>query len=166
MGKVTKDNDLTLRAKVFSTDELGGIATGLNKTLSTFSDAITEMKNSSVSFVVSAQQSSVILNGNVDHLQQQPDETAQVATAIEEMSSTVQEVSRNVNEAVSSTHQVNTKAIESQTVVGNSLETINNLASEVSDIGSLISGLHSTTSNISNVIDVIKVLLIKLTYLP
>jgi methyl-accepting chemotaxis protein len=156
MDKVTKNNDLTVRSKVFSTDELGGIATGLNKTLSTFSDAITEIKTSSVSLVASAQQSSVILNSNVDNLQQQRDETAQVATAIEEMSATVQEVSRNANEAMSSTHQVNSKAIESQTVVGNSLETINNLASEVSDIGSLISGLHSTTSNISNVIDVIK----------
>jgi methyl-accepting chemotaxis protein len=156
MDKVTENNNLTVKARVFSTDELGGIAKGLNKTLSTFSDAITEIKTSSISLVTSAQESSIILNNNVASLLQQRDETAQVATAIEEMSATVQEVSRNANEAMLSTHQVNTKAIESQTVVGNSLETINNLASEVSDIGSLISGLHSTTSNISNVIDVIK----------
>lgn len=156
MGKVTENNDLTVQADVFSTDELGNIAKGLNKTLSTFSHAITEIKNSSISLAASAQQSSVIVNNNVDSLQQQRDETAQVATAIEEMSATVQEVSRNTNEAMSSTHQVNTKAIESQTVVGNSLEAINNLASEVSEIGILISGLHSTTSTISNVIGVIK----------
>ncbi|WP_114326784.1 methyl-accepting chemotaxis protein [Candidatus Colwellia aromaticivorans] len=156
MEKVTENNDLTVQSKVFSTDELGSVAKGLNKTLSTFSHAITEIKDSSISLATSAQQSSVILNENVGSLLQQRDETAQVATAIEEMSATVQEVSRNTNEAMSSTHQVNTKAIESQTVVGNSLEAINNLASEVSEIGSLISGLHSTTSNISNVIDVIK----------
>jgi methyl-accepting chemotaxis protein len=156
MDKVTKNNDLSVQARVFSTDELGNIAKGLNKTLSTFSHAITEINTSSVSLVISAQESSIILNNNVESLLQQRDETAQVATAIEEMSATVQEVSRNANEAMSSTHQVNTKAIESQTVVGNSLETINNLASEVSEIGSLISGLHSTTANISNVIDVIK----------
>ena len=156
MEKVTGENDLSIQAGVFSTDELGNIAKGLNKTLSTFSNAITEIKSSSVSLAASAQQSSVIVNNNVNSLQQQRDETAQVATAIEEMSATVQEVSRNANEAMSSTHQVNTQAIESQTVVGNSLEAINNLASEVSEIGLLISGLHSTTSNISNVIDVIK----------
>lgn len=156
MDKVTENNDLTVQAGVFSTDELGSIAKGLNKTLSTFSNAITEIKSSSISLAASAQQSSVIVNNNVDSLQQQRDETAQVATAIEEMSATVQEVSRNANEAMSSTHQVNTQAIESQTVVGNSLEAINNLATEVSEIGTLISGLHSTTSNISNVIDVIK----------
>lgn len=156
MEKVTEENDLSIQAGVFSTDELGNIAKGLNKTLSTFSNAITEIKSSSVSLAASAQQSSVIVNNNVKSLQQQRDETAQVATAIEEMSATVQEVSRNANEAMSSTHQVNTQAIESQTVVGNSLEAINNLASEVSEIGLLISGLHSTTSNISNVIDVIK----------
>jgi len=156
MEKVTENNDLTVQAGVFSTDELGNIAKGLNKTLSTFSHAITEIKSSSISLAASAQQSSVIVNNNVDSLQLQRDETAQVATAIEEMSATVQEVSRNANEAMSSTHQVNTQAIESQTVVGNSLEAINNLATEVSEIGTLISGLHSTTSNISNVIDVIK----------
>lgn len=156
MEKVTENNDLSAQAGVFGTDELGNIAKGLNKTLSTFSNAITEIKNSSVSLAASAQQSSVIVNNNVASLQQQRDETAQVATAVEEMSATVQEVSRNANEAMSSTHQVNTKAIESQTVVGDSLEAINNLASEVSEIGSLISGLHSTTSNISNVIGVIK----------
>ena len=156
MEKVTENNDLSIQAGVFSTDELGNIAKGLNKTLSTFSHAITEIKNSSVSLAASAQQSSIIVNNNVDSLQQQRDETAQVATAIEEMSATVQEVSRNANEAMSSTHQVNSQAIESQTVVGNSLEAINNLATEVSEIGVLISGLHTTTSNISNVIDVIK----------
>ncbi|MFT5852729.1 MAG: methyl-accepting chemotaxis protein [Colwellia sp.] len=156
MEKVTENNDLTVQARAFSTDELGNIAKGLNKTLNTFSHAIIEIKNSSVSLATSAQESSIILNNNVNSLQQQRDETAQVATAIEEMSATVQEVSRNTNEAMSSTHQVNIKAIESQTVVGNSLEAINNLASEVSEIGLLISGLHATTSNISNVIDVIK----------
>ena len=156
MEKVTEHNDLSIKAGVFSTDELGHIAKGLNKTLSTFSDAITEIRNNSVSLAESAEQSFVVVNNNVESLQHQRDETAQVATAIEEMSATVQEVSRNANEAMSSTHKVNTQAIESQTVVGNSLETINNLASEVSEIGSLISGLHSTTSNISNVIDVIK----------
>lgn len=156
MEKVNENNDLSINTGVFSTDELGNIAKGLNKTLNTFSHAITEIKESSVSLAASAQQSAVTVNNNVDSLLQQRDETAQVATAIEEMSATVQEVSRNANEAMSSTHQVNTKAIESQTVVGNSLEAINNLASEVSEIGKLIAGLHSTTSNISNVIDVIK----------
>ena len=156
MEKVTENNDLTIQARVFGTDELGNIAKGLNKTLNTFSHAITEIKNNSVSLAASAQQSSIIVNNNVTSLQQQRDETAQIATAIEEMSATVQEVSRNANQAMSSTHQVNAKAIESQTVVGNSLAAINSLASEVSEIGSVISGLHSTTTNISNVIGVIK----------
>ena len=156
MEKVNQNNDLSVQAEVYSTDELGDIAKGLNETLSTFSNAITEIKESSVSLASSAQESSHIVNNNVESLQQQRDETAQVATAIEEMSATVQEVSRNANNAMTSTHKVNTEAIESQTVVGNSLEAINKLASEVSEIGSLIAGLHTTTSNISNVIDVIK----------
>ena len=156
MDVVAKDNNLSIQAKVFSNDELGDIAKGLNKTLITFSQAITEIKDSSVSLVTSALQSLETVNTNVDSLQQQRSEVAQVATAIEEMSTAVHAVSKNAHDAMSSTHQVNQQAIESQTVVGHSFETINDLVSEVSDIGSLISNLHSTTSNISNVIDVIK----------
>ncbi len=156
MGKINENHDLTAIAKELSSDELGSIAKGLNKTLSTFSQAVNDIKNSSISLSTSAQQSSTIIYSNVESLQQQRDETTQVATAIEEMSATVQEVSRNANEAMTSTHEVNNKAIESQTVVGNSLVTINDLATEVTEIGAVISGLHATSTNISNVIDVIK----------
>ncbi|WP_440877571.1 methyl-accepting chemotaxis protein [Thalassotalea sp. PLHSN55] len=156
MDKVTQDHNLTIQAQVFSQDELGEVAVNLNKTLTTFSLAIAEINNSSNSLAASAEQSSIAINSSVESLLQQRDETAQVATAIEEMSSTVQEVSRHANEAMSSTHQVNDRAIESQTIVGNSLATINNLATEVTEIGALISGLHSTSAAITNVIDVIK----------
>ncbi|MCP4322010.1 MAG: methyl-accepting chemotaxis protein [Alteromonadales bacterium] len=156
MEKVSTTNDLTAQSNVFGSDELGELAKGLNKTLNTFSQAIIEIKDNSSSLTASAEHSSAIVNANVDSLQQQRSETTQIATAIEEMSATVQEVSRNSNDAMSSTHEVNNKAIESQTVVDNSLQTINELVKDVSEIGSLISGLHTTASNISNVIDVIK----------
>ncbi|MCP4987758.1 MAG: methyl-accepting chemotaxis protein, partial [Colwellia sp.] len=148
MEKVSTTNDLTAQSNVFGSDELGELAKGLNKTLNTFSQAIIEIKNNSTSLVASAQQSSATVNANVYSLQQQKDETTQIATAIEEMSATVQEVSRNSNEAMSSTHDVNNQAIDSQTVVDKSLQTINELVKEVSEIGTLISGLHSTASNI------------------
>ena len=156
MEKVSMNNDLTAQSAVFGSDELGDLATGLNKTLSTFSQAIVEIKDNSSSLAASAQQSSNVVDANVNSLQQQRDETTQIATAIEEMSATVQEVSRNSNEAMSSTHHVNNQAIDSQTAVDNSLQTINELVKEVTKIGEMIFGLHTTASNISNVIDVIK----------
>lgn len=156
MEIVARDNNLSIQTKVLSNDELGDIAKGLNKTLMTFSSAIVDIKESSISLAKSALQSSETVDTNVENLQQQRDEIVQVATAMEEMSTTVQLVSKNASDAMSSTHQVNKEAIESQTVVADSLHTIHNLASEVSDVGSVINNLHATTSNISNVIDVIK----------
>lgn len=154
--KVSSQNDLTARSAVFGSDELGDLAATLNKTLSTFAHAIIEIKDNSSLLATSAQQSSTIVSANVESLQQQRYETAQIATAIEQMSVTVEEVSRNTNDAMTSTHQVNIKARDSQTVVGNSLNTIDVLVKEVSKIGTMISRLHTTASNISNVIDVIK----------
>ena len=156
IDKVSENLDLTAKTKVLSSDELGEVATGLNKVLNTFSLAISEIKSSSFSLSSSAEQSATIINKNVESLQAQRDETSQVASAVEEMSATTQEVSRNANEAMKSTHEVNSKTIESQATVSNSLAEINQLVSEVSEVKSMITGLHNTTSNITQVIDVIK----------
>jgi methyl-accepting chemotaxis protein len=156
MSKVSKNQDLSVRAKVLSSDELGQVASALNETLTTFSHAIDRISNSSIQLSTSAQQSANTVSSNTISLQHQRDETAQVATAIEEMSVTVEEVSRNATEAMTAAHLANNKAIESQTVVGNSLHTINGLVDEVNQISNLISGLHTTSTTISNVVDVIK----------
>lgn len=156
MTKAKNHQDLSARAKVLSSDELGQVASALNETFNTFSHAIDQISNSSIQLSASAQQSANTVNNNSISLQLQRDETAQVATAIEEMSLTVQEVSRNTTDAMTAAHLVNNKAIESQTVVGNSLRTIHDLVDEVNQISSLISGLRTTSATISNVVDVIK----------
>lgn len=156
LTKAKNHQDLSARANVLSADELGQVAAALNDTLKTFSQAIDQISHSSIELSASAQQSASTVSSNSISLQSQRDETAQVATAIEEMSVTVQEVSRNASDAMAAAHTVNNKAIESQTVVGNSLRTINDLIDEVNQIGILISGLHTTSATISNVVDVIK----------
>lgn len=156
IDKVSANLDLTSTTNVLSTDELGAVAAGINKVLNTFSLAISEIKSSSFSLSTSAQQSSSIINTNVESLQAQRDETTLVASAVEEMSATTLEVSRHANEAMKSTHEVNNKTIESQTIVSNALESINQLVTEVTQVKTIITGLHSTTSNITQVIDVIK----------
>jgi len=156
MVEAKDQQNLSVRAQVLSSDELGQVAAAVNDTFATFSGAIDQINSSSIQLSASAQQSATTINSNSQSIQLQRDETAQVATAIEEMSATVQEVSRNISDAMSATHQVNDKAIESQTVVGDSLNTISGLVDEVNQISELISGLHTTSSTISSVIDVIK----------
>jgi len=153
---LNNDFDLTSQTEIFSNDELGNVAKGLNKALSTFSHAISEIKNNSQSLSASAHQSSNIINNNVDSLQGQRHETSQVASAVEEMSATTLEVSKNTDEAMNSTHEVNSKTVESQKIVSGALQTINELVTEVTEVEGLIAGLNSTASNITQVIDVIK----------
>jgi len=156
IDKVSGNLDLTSKTNVLSTDELGDVAAGINKVLNTFSLAISEIKSSSFSLSASAQQSSSIIDTNVKSLQVQRDETTLVASAVEEMSATTLDVSRHANEAMKSTHEVNNKTIESQTIVSNAMESINHLVSEVSEVKTIITGLHTTATNITQVIDVIK----------
>jgi len=156
IDKVSGSLDLTAKTDVLSTDELGVVAAGLNNVLNTFSLAISEIKASSFSLSSSAEQSSTIINTNVDSLQAQRDETSLVASAVEEMSATTQEVAQNANEVMKSTHEVNNKTIKSQKIVRNALTSIGHLVSEVTHVKSIITELHTTASNITQVIDVIK----------
>ncbi|MCP4991216.1 MAG: HAMP domain-containing protein [Colwellia sp.] len=156
LNKVKTSNNLTVRTEVLSQDELGDLALALNETLETFSGAINQIGNSSIELSSSAQQSATTVEQNSESLLRQQDETALVATAVEEMSVSVQEVARNTATAMSATHLANSKAIESQKVVGDSLNIINSLVSEVDQVSTIISGLNNTSSAISSVIDVIK----------
>lgn len=156
INKVSSNYDLTSQTRVLSTDELGSVATGLNKTLTTFSETISDIKTSSFTLSSSSQQSSSVISSNVSSLQAQRDETSQVASAVEEMSATTLEVSRNANEAMESTHKVNSLTVNSQKIVSNALQKIDHLVTEVSEVETIISGLHSTAENITQVIDVIK----------
>jgi len=154
--RVKDDHDLTARAKVLGSDELGQLASALNETLATFSGAIDQIGHSSIELSASAQQSADTVEKNSLSLLQQQNETGQVATAVEEMSASVQEVARNTSTAMIAAHQANEKAIESQSVVDDSLNAINTLVGDVDEVSQQISGLHSTSSTISGVIDVIK----------
>ena len=153
---VRDKHDLGARVRVISADELGQLAHALNETLVTFSGAIEQISHSSIELSASAQQSATTVDSNVQSLQYQQNETAQVATAIEEMSVSVQEVARNTSTAMSAAQKANKQAINSQAVVSDSLAAINTLVEDVSEIGGLISGLHTTSATISSVIDVIK----------
>ncbi len=156
LKKVAKEHDLTARSEIYTRDELGNMAMALNNTLESFAGAIDQISNNSVKLSESANETATTIQLNTVSIQSQQDETAQVATAIEQMSATVEEVARSASQALQTAQNANNKAINSQTVVGESLTAIDNLVQQVNEIGSRISTLHETSNQIVTVIDVIK----------
>ena len=153
---VRDNSDLRARASIISNDELGDVANSLNLTLEKFSGAVDEISSTSVQLASSAEQASVTVEQNAQSMEQQQHETAQVATAVEQMAATVQEISNNTTMAADSAQQAHDQADSGHQVVKVAYSAIEALAGEVELLGSRIDRLHASSSNISNVVDVIK----------
>lgn len=155
MSKVRHEHDLRLRVEVFSQDELGHVAEGLNDTLANFSKAIHQLSNSCDTLVTIADETSDVVGHSVHKLQEQRERTTQVAAAVEEMSAAVQEVAGNTANTADQANTASQMANDGHEVVQESVASVNQLADDVSLLSQLINKLHASSTNISNVVEVI-----------
>ena len=155
MDKVRKEHDLRLRVEVYSQDELGQVAEGLNATLENFSGAIHQLSDSCNTLVTIADETSGVVEHSVQKLNVQRERTTQVAAAVEELSAAVQEVAGNTARTANQANTANQIAHEGHDVVRSSVQSVNQLADDVSLLSKLINKLHASSTNISNVVEVI-----------
>ncbi|MGY8869610.1 MAG: methyl-accepting chemotaxis protein [Pseudomonadales bacterium] len=155
MSKVRHEHDLRLRVEVFSQDELGHVAEGLNDTLANFSKAIHQLSGNCDTLVIIADETSDVVGHSVQKLQEQRERTTQVAAAVEEMSAAVQEVAGNTANTADQANTASQMANDGHVVVQASVASVNKLADDVSLLSQLISKLHASSTNISNVVEVI-----------
>jgi len=155
MKAVIDENDLTKRVTVYSEDELGQVALGLNKTLSNFSDSMSRLGQSCNTLVGIAKDTSDVASRSIVKLVAQQQKTTQVAAAVEELTSAVQQVAGNTQHSAEQANQASAIAHEGHDVVRASVESVNQLAGDVQQLSDLISKLHASSINISNVVEVI-----------
>jgi len=148
--------DLTARAEQLSGDELGSVAGSLNHMMGQFGDAVQMIRQSSEQLAAAAEETSTTVSANAETLELQQDEVMQVAAAVEEMSSSIEEVSQNVCRTSDAANAADKLAGESNDLVADSVKAIEGVSSNIEEVAATISQLHESSSNISNVIDVIK----------
>jgi methyl-accepting chemotaxis protein len=155
MDRVKVHRDLTARSIVVSTDELGTVAEGLNSTLESFSKDFQGISDSCNSLVGIARETSQVATSSAKKLNEQQQQTTQVATAIEELSAAVQEVASNTQTSADRALNANDIAKSGHGVVRNSVSAVNELSNDVGQLSELISKLHASSISISNVVEVI-----------
>lgn len=155
MDKVRESHDLTVRAEVLSRDELGLLAEGLNETLDEFANAIRQLSDSCTSLVSIADDTKSVVHKSTEKLTEQHDRTTQVAAAVEELSSAVQEVASNTSMTAEQANEASQIANAGHSVVQSSVDAVNALANDVSRLSEVIHKLHTSSINISNVVEVI-----------
>ena len=129
LSAMAKDNDLTRRMTFTSKDEVGAMGAVFN------------------SFVEKLQELVVA---------KQKNETAQVATAINQMTATVEDVAANAEKASNAARKGETDSEAGRHVVEQIMTSINALASEINDSSGVITKVKTDSENIGLILDVIK----------
>ncbi len=155
MEKVRKHHDLRDKAKVFSGDELGKIAKGLNDTIDNFAGTMERFSGTSKTLVAISDQTTQAVESSTQELNSQRERISQVSVAVEELSSAVHEVANNTSHAAEQAKVASDMANEGHNVVQKSVESVNKLASDVGQLSEMINKLHASSINISNVVEVI-----------
>jgi methyl-accepting chemotaxis protein len=121
-----------------------------------FHTVVTSVKDAIARLASAAEETSVITTQTTGGIKQQQTETAQVATAINQMSATVQEVARNAVEAASAAQQADQTFNEGKLVIDRVIGAIGDLSNEVEKASGVIKQLETESNNIGSVLDVIK----------
>ncbi|MCW8918762.1 MAG: methyl-accepting chemotaxis protein [Gammaproteobacteria bacterium] len=156
MGRIRRDNDLSLRVATSGKDEVAAMGDDLNKLLGDFQDVIEAVISSTTQVSAAAEELSSITAETDGRMQQQTNDTETVAAAIEEMSASVQEVANSTAETAQTTELAEEAVKRGSQVVSATVATINSLADEVARTGTVIANLEQESGRIGSVLDVIR----------
>ena len=147
--------DMTGQAPPQRHDEFGQLLQALGKTRGNLQSLIGHIGGISTQLAAASVQLSTVAEQSSAGINNQRQETDQVATAMHEMTATVQEVARNAEEASNAAQRADEQAIKGNTVVQRALSQIDRLSSEVTQSADAMTQLSHETDGISTVLTVI-----------
>lgn len=151
-----RSKNLSVRADIITQDELGLSAERFNEMMDAFEAAIIEIDKGSIQLAAVAEETSTTVEGNLQGLDRQRDETILVASATEEMSATAQEVATSTMTTAEAASQVDSLTLDGVNIVMKTVESMNHLAIDMEQANQAIMQLKENSSEISAVVDVIK----------
>jgi len=147
---------LNKQLPIYGNDEFSTISAAVNKLLVAFKGTIDELSASSELLASASEETSITIDESSKDLNKQKEQTYLVATAVEEMTATISEVASNTTNTAESAKEAQSLSENSQHEVNLSIEQIETVSSQVNEVHEVISVLHQRSSEITNVIDVIK----------
>ncbi|RZR33738.1 methyl-accepting chemotaxis protein [Vibrio vulnificus] len=156
LKEVDVNSDLTLRVDDKSNNELGVIGTAINKVLISYAKTINKINqvNDTISNISEAIQS--ITHKNISMAGQQNQEMEMAATAMEEMTAALSNVAQSTNMAEQYAGSAEKEASTSKSVFDKTTREFSDLEGEFTNTSQIIQQLAEESSNVGNVLDVIK----------
>ncbi len=149
------DGDLTARLEVNGSDEIADVSRSFNEFADKIRQTIIEVRRAVAQLTESSDQMHRMTETSTTRSRRQQDETAQIATATQQMSHTVSSVAESAQGALDSANVANSEAAQGRQVVTQTLTAINGLGEQVDLADRTIQALGQESESIGSVIDVI-----------
>lgn len=150
------DGDLTVRMDESGRDEVSRLARAYNRFAEKTEKMICSIARSSGYLRVLSGQFASLAEQTTIGTHKQQEQTAQVATAMTEMSSTVREVAQNTTQTAEGAMQADQQARAGREVVRDVSQSIDTLAEKVGQAVNTVSRVETDSERIGSVLDVIR----------
>jgi methyl-accepting chemotaxis protein len=149
------NGDLTHRLQIETNDEIGDLGHSLNRTIESLGGLLTTVSENATQLAAASEEISASANHSSESAQRQSDQTAQVATAMHEMSSTVVEVSNNSSQAANAAREASDTARNGGKVVSETLDSMRSIATSTTAVAVKITELGKSSERIGAIAAVI-----------
>ena len=150
------EGNLTQRLPINGDDEIAKLSQSFNQFTLKIQDVIKEVQASAKAVKDSSVDLSSLSQAALASNEQQNSETAQIATASNQMVSTINEIANSATTAATLAEGANGEAQTSKTIVTDSVTSVQKLSTEIINASSVISELNNECGSIDSVLSVIK----------
>ena len=150
------DGDLTHTLDNNGRDEISRLAHYFNKFTIKMRASLSDVSDNSNQVLAHAESVANASQSAQSLTQHQNDITAQVATAMEQMTSQIRDVSNNASSAEQAANDARTNTSSGKAVVSNTINQIQSLSSNIDEVSKVIAALATESDNIGSVLDVIR----------
>ena len=153
---VADKKDLSVKANVVCSDELGQSAQSFNSMLDIVANTLKEIESSSHQLSEAAEETNQAVGENAKSLEQQTLETTQAATATEQMTATVNEIAQSTTLTADSANQAAILSADGVSQIEDNVEKMNTLNDQMTTANQQVQQLRDASQEINSIVDVIK----------
>ncbi|WP_367989254.1 methyl-accepting chemotaxis protein [Vibrio sp. NTOU-M3] len=150
------EGDLTQRITIQGEDEFARIGQSVNRIVMGFQHVVQTNRDSVAQLARSAEESSAVADQTKQNVEDQQNQTQQIATAINEFTATVHEVAQSASSAAEASEQADLAAAQGQKIVEQSATMIEQLSAEMHESVQAMQTLARHSEEIGSVVDVIQ----------
>jgi len=150
------EGDLTRTLDNKGSDEVSRLAHYFNEFTKKMRVSLSDVSENSDQVLEHAESVANASQGAQSLTQNQNDITAQVATAMEQMTSQIRDVSNNANSAEQAANDARVNTTAGKDIVSNTIVQMQSLSSNIDEVSQVIASLASESDNIGSVLDVIR----------